>query len=287
MGVGLSAWRHWFSMKAHDTKIVFLAVAIESFLCYTEYMKILKGVTAMGRFIITRTAADVRFLLESAGGMALAFSRSYKNLDACKKGIASLAANLPTAPLVDGTAGERAPNPKIELVASGTGYAFLVKAPNGKIVISSPAYATKKAARRAVSMLRTAVSDATLVLSCEAGFTRLKMRQPPLRSVAAEGAAPAMPARMASVTEEAAPFTSAVSFTDEPDMPDDALVTAEGSPAPVAEEPALQASPPPRFMRVGEISGRAGAAPRASAVREGSSSETGRSALLARILRRK
>ena len=101
----------------------------------------------MGRFVVTRTALGVSFLLESASGMALATSREYKNLDACKKGIASLVATLPTAPRVDATVGERAPNPKIELVANGEKCVVLVKAQNGKTVLTSSPYATKKSGK--------------------------------------------------------------------------------------------------------------------------------------------
>ena len=262
----------------------------------------------MGRFVVTRTALGVFFLLESSGGMALATSRSYKNLDACKKGIASLVADLPEAPLVDATAGERAPNPKIELVASGAGYAFLVKAPNGRTVITSSVYATKKAAKRAISMLRTAVSDATLVFSREAGLAPLTMKKTPQRGVPAISKVRKAPAE-APVAYPVSPVEST--------LPQDALTLissdavaadacrendpAEREDPPFAETPdgvaeaaaetsAEQTRPltAPRLIRVGEMRG---ATPNATPAESGKGAEkqpaAGRSALLSRLLGRK
>ena len=118
----------------------------------------------MGRFVISRNAAGVSFCLQAENGRRLAASRTYATLDACKKGIASLIANAPTVPLVDSTVGERAPNPKIEIVAVADGVGFVLKSANGKSVLTSPAYATKKACLRAVSMLRLGVQCAEVVL---------------------------------------------------------------------------------------------------------------------------
>ena len=86
----------------------------------------------MGRFIISRTAAGERFLLQSTNGQVLAVSRIYATLDACKKGIASLIVHAPIMPVRDLTVGQGGPNPKCEIVASGTGFAYRVKAANGK-----------------------------------------------------------------------------------------------------------------------------------------------------------
>ncbi len=130
----------------------------------------------MGRFIISRSAAGERFLLQSDAGRVLCVSREYATLDACKKGIASLIKFAPTAPLVDSTAGERGANPKFELTATEGGFAFELKSANGKSVIASGVYATKKACLRAVSMLRSGVVGAELFFSRPAGLQPLKMQ---------------------------------------------------------------------------------------------------------------
>ena len=70
----------------------------------------------MGKFIISRTAAGDRFILQTDRGYTLAVSRRYATLDACKKGIVSLIANAPTVPVRDLLSGERGPNPKFEIL---------------------------------------------------------------------------------------------------------------------------------------------------------------------------
>ena len=126
----------------------------------------------MGRFVVTHTAAGDRFLLQGQGGRTLAVSRYYANLDACKKGMRSLCRFAPVAPVVDVGAGEYADNPKFALFGGET-WRFELLAANGKSVIASPAYATKKACLRAISMLRTGVKNAEAVLSEPAGFKPL------------------------------------------------------------------------------------------------------------------
>ena len=130
----------------------------------------------MGKFIITRSAAGDRFSLVSESGRTLAVSRHYATLDACKKGIASLIINAPLMPVVDATLGEYGPNPKFEIVSATGGVAYLVKSPNGKTVITSPDYATKKACLRAISMLRTGVLDVEILLYNKARYTPIVMK---------------------------------------------------------------------------------------------------------------
>jgi len=126
----------------------------------------------MGRFVVTHTAAGDRFILQGEGGRTLAVSRYYANLDACKKGMRSLLRFAPSAPVVDVGAGEYADNPKFALYGGET-WRFELLAANGKCVIASPEYATKKACLRAISMLRTGTKNAEAVLSEPAGFKPL------------------------------------------------------------------------------------------------------------------
>lgn len=132
----------------------------------------------MGKFIISRSLAGDRFLLQSDHGQTLAVSRHYATLDACKKGIASLIVNAPVMPVLDATVGEYGPNPKFEIVAGERGFAFLVKSANGKSVINSPDYATKKACLRAIAMLRRGVCDYEILFHSKEGFTPLTMKAP-------------------------------------------------------------------------------------------------------------
>lgn len=127
----------------------------------------------MGRFIVSRNASGVRFLLESDKGRTLAVSKEYATLDAAKKGICSLVYYAPIVPLVDATAGEHAPNPKIEMFQENDAFAYAVKSANGKSVITATGFATRKACLRAVAMLRTGVLGAEVVFANPAGLIPL------------------------------------------------------------------------------------------------------------------
>lgn len=142
----------------------------------------------MGQFIISRSAAGDRFSLRSDSGRILAVSRDYATLDACKKGIASLIVNAPVIPVLDATVGEYGRNPKFEIVVEGAGFAFLMKSANGKSVLTSPPYATKKACLRAIAMLRRGVSDYEILFYTGEGLTPLTMKPP--RGAAAKPASP-------------------------------------------------------------------------------------------------
>lgn len=129
----------------------------------------------MSRFIVSRTENGVSFCLLAQNGRRLATSRTYATLDACKKGIASLIANAPNVPLVDSSAGEYGKNPKFEVVQDGEGFGFLLKSANGKSVIVSSPYATKKACLRAVSMLRKGVLSADVLFLQKEGVVPVTM----------------------------------------------------------------------------------------------------------------
>ncbi|MBR7182345.1 MAG: hypothetical protein IKD28_06165, partial [Clostridia bacterium] len=127
----------------------------------------------MGRFIVSRTATGVRFLLLSDKGRTLFSSKEYATLDACKKGICSLCYYAPIIPVIDLTLGACAPNPKFELDADGDGFSYAMKSANGKVVAAQGGFATKKACLRAISMLRTGVIGAEVLLVNPAGYIPL------------------------------------------------------------------------------------------------------------------
>lgn len=142
----------------------------------------------MGRFIISRSAAGDRFLLQSDTGRTLAVSRNYATLDACKKGIRSLVTYLPCSPIVDASAGETGPNPKCEIVKEGGGYVYFIKSPNGKTLLTCPPMQTKKAVLRALSMLRSGVLQAEVLFWRRAGYTPLTVHLPDARRSAKDSA---------------------------------------------------------------------------------------------------
>ncbi len=200
----------------------------------------------MGRFVVTRTAAGDRFLLQGEGGRTLAVSRYYANLDACKKGMRSLCRFAPVAPVVDVGAGEYADNPKFALYG-GEGWRFELMAANGKSVIVSPEYATKKACLRAISMLKGGVGKVEAVLSEPAGFRPLTL--PP----AAEepvGTTPRKPRKKAPVRglNATRPAKGQPAPTETiPAHDPGAAPAATNAPTPPAERPAPEApvSPAP------------------------------------------
>ncbi len=221
----------------------------------------------MGNFIITRKGGETFFRLEAENGQLLAASKGYATLDACKKGLVSLVTYAATSPLIDTTTGEKGPNPKFELVCDGDAYIFLLKAPNGKTVITSPPYATHKAALRALSMLRTGATD-TDVLLIEDNLPRPlkigKLNAPPApakekkklgRPAKKKATAPAPP----SAEAEAISLTQPIVFDlEEEPIPAEPAITvsyfeeaapAEPVPPPVKEKP-NSAPVSPRVVRI-------------------------------------
>ena len=212
----------------------------------------------MGRFIVSRTATGERFLLQSDAGRVLCTSREYATLDACKKGIASLVRFAPTAPLVDSTAGESGANPKFEITRAADGFVFELKAANGKSVILSGTYATKKACLRAVSMLRGGVVGAELFFSRPAGLQPLKMQTEPVAE-----RKPKMPQKpvsprvaVSAVAEFAAPAMPETSPASAPSMPLAAAAHSTQPPvsAPKADAPQSSAVVP-RLIRLAPANG--------------------------------
>lgn len=208
----------------------------------------------MGRFIVSRTAAGDRFTLQTGAGYTLATSRPYATLDACKKGISSLIANAPTVPVVDLTAGERGPNPKFEISGEEGGFFFALKSANGKAVVTSNPYATKKACLRAISMLREAVREHEVVL--EQGNNRapiavkLPGEETPQRKPRAkrtETAAPTSAASAAPASDVSLPEDLPEALEELPEEPPFAESLVESPAAPAEPTPVPRA---PRLIRV-------------------------------------
>lgn len=210
----------------------------------------------MGRFILSRDASGVRFLLESDTGRTLAVSKQYATLDAAKKGICSLVYYAPIIPLIDTAAGESAPNPKFELLQEKDGFAYAMKSANGKVVIAAGGFATRKACLRAIAMLRTGVQGAEVLLAKPAGFSPLTvgaMVRDPLPVAASEDAV-LLP-----------PYGDVCEVADEPlaDVEIAPPVASEEAPAPIVEAPAAEAPVGPRVPRRVVLRGEGAITPRA------------------------
>ena len=201
----------------------------------------------MGKFIITRTAAGDSFCLQSDRGHTLAVSRRYATLDACKKGIASLIVNAPVMPVRDATAGERGPNPKFEIVSGERGFLFLVKSPNGKTVITSQSYATKKACLRAIAMLRRGVLEYEILFHTREGYTPLTMKVP-------NGAVGRPAAPKASKAPTPPPITAQPLPQEDEVWIEDAEVDFDATPIPEAvvatQAPEVSPEPAPQTPRL-------------------------------------
>ena len=171
----------------------------------------------MGCFVISQTAAGVRFLLRSDAGQTLAVSKNYASLDTCKKGIRSLITILPGAPVVNLCAGERGPNPKCEIDGKEGAYIYRYKSSNGKVVIESRPVQTEKAALRAIAMLKEAVEDPKMMFWQKEGYVPLRLKLPD------EGAKKADLAEKAPERVEKKPESENIAVT----LPGDFLIPPE------------------------------------------------------------
>ena len=132
----------------------------------------------MGRFVLTVRAQGVSFLLADNEGKILMNSALYAGMDTAKKGIRSLAAVAPEAPVIDKSIGEHGPNPKFELSGGEDGFFFLLRSANGKPIFRSPDYADREKCLLAIEALRKGVRDATeTVYEREAGYSPVRTRR--------------------------------------------------------------------------------------------------------------
>ena len=212
----------------------------------------------MSRFLVSRTAAGYCFLLESESGRTLVSSKDYATLDACKKGICALVYYAPIVPVIDTAAGERAPNPKFELIKEAQSYRYVLKSANGKSVIVSAPLGSRKACLRALSMLRAGVQGAQVLFSRPAGLTPLVVGgmvcdpvpvQPVAKPIAQEEAAAPVLFEDAPTAIDALDMPDAVDVSDwsEEDVPDEVVGMADESRIPSVESvppPAVKPTPP-------------------------------------------
>lgn len=119
----------------------------------------------MKSYLIRSTATGWKFDLKAANGQIIATSEIYRNTAACRKGIASVAACAPAAPVEDQTDADFRilPHPKFELFLDKSGlFRFRLKARNGKIIAVSEGYATHSGCERGIESVRTQAANASI-----------------------------------------------------------------------------------------------------------------------------
>lgn len=99
----------------------------------------------MGKFVIRKTNTGIKFDLKATNGQVIATSEVYNSMDACKNGIASVAANAPAAATEDQTVENFATekHPKFEIYKDKSEeFRFRLKAKNGQVIAVSEGYSS-------------------------------------------------------------------------------------------------------------------------------------------------
>ena len=125
----------------------------------------------MGKFVIKNTKTGVKFDLKATNGEIIASSEIYSSLAACKKGIASVAANAPIAAVEDQTAEGYAveKHPKFEIYQDNAGeFRFRLKAKNGQIIAVSEGYKAMASCVGGVESVKKNAVDAPTEMTEEA-----------------------------------------------------------------------------------------------------------------------
>ncbi len=125
----------------------------------------------MGKFVIKNTNTGVKFDLKATNGEIIASSEIYSSLAACKKGIASVAANAPIAAVEDQTAEGYAveKHPKFEIYQDKAGeFRFRLKAKNGQIIAVSEGYKAMVSCVNGVESVKKNAVDAPTEMAEEA-----------------------------------------------------------------------------------------------------------------------
>jgi len=121
----------------------------------------------MGKFVIREKNDKFSFRLKAGNGEVIAASQQYKSLQACKAGIASVAANAPIANLENQTEEgyQVLKHPKFEVYQDNAGeYRFRLKAKNGQNICASEGYTALKSCLNGVESVRKNAVDAAVVM---------------------------------------------------------------------------------------------------------------------------
>ncbi|MBR3749024.1 MAG: YegP family protein [Firmicutes bacterium] len=120
----------------------------------------------MGKFVIRETKTGFTFRLKAGNGEIIGVSETYKALDSCKNGIASVAKNAPVAAVEDQTVEgfEKAKNPKFEIYTDKAGeLRFRLKAGNGEIILASEGYSSMSGCKNGIESVRKNADSETVM----------------------------------------------------------------------------------------------------------------------------
>ncbi|MBE5782074.1 MAG: DUF1508 domain-containing protein [Clostridiales bacterium] len=124
----------------------------------------------MGKFVIQEKNGKYSFRLKAGNGEVIAVSQSYKSLQTCKAGVASVKVNAAAAALenqtVEGYAKEK--HPKFEVYQDNAGeYRFRLKAKNGQNIAASEGYTALASCLNGVESVRKNAADAPEAVEVE------------------------------------------------------------------------------------------------------------------------
>ena len=119
----------------------------------------------MGKFIVKKTPAGIRFNLLATNGQVIAVSELYATEAACFKGIESVRSSC-LGHIEDQTVEgfEALPHPKFEVYQDKAGeFRFRLKARNGQIVATGESYKTLDSCLNGVDSIKRNAPDAPVV----------------------------------------------------------------------------------------------------------------------------
>lgn len=120
----------------------------------------------MSKFVIRTVNSGLKFDLFAANGQSILTSEVYTTLNACRKGILSVAKNAPIAKLEDQTQPDfkSLTNPKFEMYIDKAGsYRFRLKARNGEIIAVSEQYTAKAGCLNGIESVRKNAAQAEIM----------------------------------------------------------------------------------------------------------------------------
>ena len=120
----------------------------------------------MGKFVIRETKTGFTFRLKAGNGEIIGVSETYKALDSCKNGIASVAKNARFAAVEDQTKEgvEKAKTPKFEIYTDKAGETrFRLKAANGEPILASEGYSSMSGCKNGIESVRKNADSETVM----------------------------------------------------------------------------------------------------------------------------
>ena len=119
----------------------------------------------MGKFVIKETKTGIKFDLKAGNGEVILTSEVYNSEASCRKGIASVMKNAPSAvedQTVEGF--ETLKHPKYEVYTDKAGeFRFRLKARNGEIIAVGEGYKAKASCLNGIDSIRRNAPEAEIV----------------------------------------------------------------------------------------------------------------------------